>query len=155
MNDKCMNIEIKQQLNEQVLDIYHLIEIADLLRKNPLELKSLIDPNGGKKWENIAMMLPYLPLEMIEENIDHLLEGFMDLNWLGSRVLYAYLPQLDIRILKPALNRVIHHAIDLNDDDWIYFINSFLENESLGMTDFYREEIDLSKNYLVAKRIYE
>lgn len=155
MNDKCMNIEIKQQLNEQVLDIYHLIEIADLLRKNPLELKSLIDPNGGKQWENIAMMLPYLPLEMIEENIDHLLEGFMDLNWLGSRVLYAYLPQLDIRILKPALNRVIHHAIALGDGEWVFFINSFLENESLGLANSYREEIELSQNYLVTKGIYE
>jgi len=36
MDDKCMNIEIKQQLNASVLDIYSLIEIANLLRKNPL-----------------------------------------------------------------------------------------------------------------------
>lgn len=155
MDDKCMNIEIKQQLNEHVLNVYRLIEIADLLRKNPLEFKSLIDPNGGTQWENIAIMLPYLPLEMIEENIDQLLEGFMDLNWLGSRVLYAYLPQLDIHILKPAFNRVIHDAINLGDDDWVFFINSFLENQSLGMIDVYREEIDLSKNYLVTKGIYE
>jgi len=70
---------------------------------------------------NIAMTLPYLPLEMIEENIDQLLEGFMDINWLGSQVLYAYLPQLDIRILKPAFNRVIHDAITLGDDDWVFF----------------------------------
>ncbi len=150
-----MNIEIKQQLNASVLDIYSLIEIANLLRKNPLEFKSLIDPNGGTQWENIAMMLPYFPLEMIEENIDQLLEGFMDINWLGSQVLYAYLPQLDIRILKPAFNRVIRDAIALGDDDWVFFINSFLENECFGMIDAYREEIDLSKSYLVTKGIYE
>lgn len=89
---------------------------------------------------------------MIEENIDKLLEGFMDLNWCGSRVLYAFLPQLDIQILKLAFNQVIHQAITLNDD-WVYSMKTFLENEQVWIESIFSEEIHLSKSYLALKGI--
>ncbi|SPL70453.1 hypothetical protein [Acinetobacter stercoris] len=145
-------VEIKRLLDEDSLYIHSLIDLAFVIKKKlkdkSLEFSSLIEPKSGHQWENIAMMLPYLSKKLIEENIDRLLEGFMDLNWQGSRVLYAYLAEMDIEILKPAFSRTIDQAIKINDSEWVYFLLIFMKDERIDLSHCFDAEIQDCLKYL-------
>ncbi|OTG78031.1 hypothetical protein B9T33_14685 [Acinetobacter sp. ANC 5054] len=137
-----------------IFDIIELsFEIKKLLRNNQLNFSDLINPSSRCEWENFAIMLPYLPIEIIEKNLDQLLEGFMDLNWPGSRVLYGYLCGVEINILKKSFSNVIHNAIELNDSDWIYFLLVFLSDDRVGLENQFTEEISLCKEFLASSNI--
>lgn len=140
-------------ISEKQLYIHDLInlafEIKRKLRSVELDFSALVQPYGGFAWENLTMMIPYLPREIIEENLDQLLEGFMDINWPGSRVLYGYLAEMDINKLKGSFDRVIDKAIEMNDTDWVYFLVVFMTDQRVGMEDYFVYEIE--KSYLFLK----
>ncbi|OTG96816.1 DUF5071 domain-containing protein [Acinetobacter sp. ANC 4973] len=137
---------IIDHLSEQTLYIHDIINLAFIikkkLKKNELDFSSLVDPSGGYQWENFSIMLPYLPKEIVEKNLDKLLEGFMDLNWPGSRVLYGYLAEVEVQKLKKSFKRVIDYAIKTDDSDWLYFIHVFMTDHKVGMEDKFSAEIE-------------
>lgn len=137
-----------------IFDIIELsFEIKKLLRNNSLNFSDLINPSGRYEWENIAIMLPYLPIEIVEKNLDQLLEGFMDLNWPGSRILYGFLSGINIHVLKKSFSNVINNAIEINDTDWVYFLLVFLSDDRVGLENLFTEEIDLCKKFLDSSNI--
>ena len=144
-------------IGEKLLYIHDLIDLAfeikGKLRNKELDFSALIQPYGGSEWENLTMMIPYLPREIIEENLDQLLEGFMDLNWPGSRILYGYLADIDIYKLKDSFDRVIDKAIGLDDTDWVYFLSIFMDDERVGMKDCFIPQIEKSRSFLKSRNI--
>ena len=146
-----------EEISRESLYIFDIIELSfeikKLLRNNQLIFSDLIDSSGKYEWKNIAMMLPYLPIEIVEKNLDQLLEGFMDLNWPGSRILYGFLPGIKINILKKSFSNVINHAIKINDSDWVYFLLVFLSDDRVGLENLFTEEIYLCKEFLASNNI--
>ncbi|KKW79966.1 MULTISPECIES: DUF5071 domain-containing protein [Acinetobacter] len=139
-------------IGEKLLYIHDLIDLAfeikRKLRSRELDFSVLIQPYSGSEWENLTMMIPYLPREIVEENLDQLLEGFMDLNWPGSRILYGYLAEIDIHKLKNSFDRVIDKAIEKDDTEWVYFLCVFMNDERVGMKDSFIPEIEKSRSFL-------
>lgn len=139
-------------MSEKQLYIHDLInlvfEIKRKFRSKELDFSTLIQPSSRSEWENLTMMIPYLPRGIIEEHLDQLLEGFMDLNWPGSKILYGYLAEIDIQILKGSFGRVIDKAIAMNDTDWVYFLAVFMTDQRVGMEDYFVHEIEKSHLFL-------
>lgn len=147
--------EVKQRLKEKDMYIHFLIDLAfdihGLIRCKSLNLFDLISPSANYDWENLTRILPYLPRQLVVDHLDQLLEGFMDLNWPGSRVLYGYLSQVDIEPLKAAFDRVLKKAINLDDSDWVYFLLVFMEDDRVHLQEYFTEEIEQCQSYLKAK----
>ncbi|WP_224963574.1 hypothetical protein [Acinetobacter guillouiae] len=148
---------ILEDMAQDRLDIIDIIdlsfEVKKLLRVNQLNFSDLVNPSGGYEWENFATIIPYLPIEIVEKNLDQLLDGFMDLNWPGTRILYGYLSGVKIDILKESFSNVIKNAIGINDSDWVYFLLVFLSDERVGLESQFTEEIYLCKNFLTSNGI--
>ncbi|GAA5018194.1 hypothetical protein GCM10023206_31540 [Acinetobacter puyangensis] len=152
--------EINKLKKELVKSDLHILDIIDLafiikrlIRDGKLNFMDLIDPVPSMQWENIARILPYLPKSILIENLDYFLEWFMDLNWYGSRILYGYLAEMDIKLLKASFNRVLKKAIDLDDSDWVWFLMVFMKDELVDLEEFFTEEIELGLQYLDSKGI--
>ncbi|OUY08298.1 hypothetical protein [Acinetobacter populi] len=149
--------EVKLKLSEKELYIHFVIDLAftikKLIKDGELDFSTLIDPAPSNEWENLAVMLPYLPKKIVTENLDDLLEGFMDLNWPGSKILYGYLAEMDIEPLKSSFSRVIRKAIDLDDSDWVWFLMVFMKSELVDLEELFLEEIELGLKYLENKGI--
>lgn len=146
--------DVRQQLGQSVLDIHHTIDLAfaikGLVKKERLDFAALIEIAPTAHWHNLAQMLPYLPKKWVIEYLDQLLEGFMDLNWSGSRLLYGYLAELEIEPLKASFDRVTQHAMKINDLEWVYFLLVFMESEGVGYFDAFGTEISTCRKYLEA-----
>ncbi len=149
--------EIKQRLAERDIYIRSLIDLAfeinQLVKTNTIDFSALISPSAASDWENLTIMLPYLSKQIVIDYLDQLLEGFMDLNWPGSRILYGYLSQMEIEPLKASFNRVIKQAVDLDDTEWVYFLLVFMEDDRIDFQNYFIEEIEKSRSYLIQQGI--
>lgn len=157
MTEQIDESSILKIIGEKTLYIHDLInlafEIKRKLRSKEFDFSALIQPYGGPEWENLTIMIPYLPREIVEENLDQLLEGFMDLNWSGSRILYGYLAEIDIHKLKDSFDRVIDKAVEMDDTEWVYFLCIFMNDERIGMKDYFIPEIEKSRSFLKSHNI--
>jgi hypothetical protein len=148
---------ILKRMSEDRLYILDIIEFSfifkKLLKENTLKFSDLVKPSGGYEWENFATMIPYLPIEIVESNLDHLLEGFMDLNWPGTKILYGYLSEMNIGVLKKFFLKAINNAIEVNDSDWVYFLLVFLSDDKVGLVKEFTKEISVCKVFLEANDI--
>ena len=157
MTEQIDESSILKIIGEKTLYIHDLInlafEIKRKLRSKEFDFSALIQPYSGPEWENLTMMIPYLPREIVEENLDQLLEGFMDLNWSGSRILYGYLAEIDIHKLKDSFDRVIDKAVEMDDTEWVYFLYVFMNDERIGMKDHFIPEIEKSRSFLKSHNI--
>ena len=148
---------IKQQIGEKELYIHDIIDLAFTIKKlvsmGLFDFSSLIHLSPKHEWENLTRMLPYLPKQLVIDNLDQLLDGFMDLNWPGSRILFGYLAEMDIEPLKASFNRVVKKAIDLNDTDWVYFLLVFMEGDRVNLQNHFIDEIERCRIYLIEQGI--
>jgi hypothetical protein len=146
---------VKAQLQEKYLYINHMIDLAFVIKRlikcEVLDFSSLIRPSGGSDWQNLAVMLPYLPKSLVVAHLDQLLEGFMDTNWPGSRVLYGFLAEMDIEPLQSSFARVLRKAIDLDDSEWVWFLVQFMKSERVNLAEFFATEIEQGIDYLATK----
>lgn len=149
--------EIKQSLSEKDIYIHFLIDLAfdihRLVRNGNIDFSMLISPSASSDWENLTRMLPYLPKQLVIIHLDQLLDGFMDLNWPGSPILYGYLSQMEIEPLKASFDRVIRKAIDLNDTDWLYFLLVFMEDDRVNLQNHFIDEIERCRSYLIEQGV--
>lgn len=148
---------ILENLSNERFSISELIDISfilkNLLKGNEIKFSDLIKPSGGCYWENFSIMLPYLPIEIIENNLDKLLEGFMDLNWPGTRILYGYLSEMKIDVLKKQFLKTINYAIEINDTEWVYFLLVFLTDNRVGLEIEFEKEVYLCRSFLLLNGI--
>lgn len=148
---------ILENLSNERFSISELIDISFILKKllkgNEISFSDLIKPSGGIYWENISIIIPYLPVEIIENNLDKLLESFMDLNWPGTRIFYGYLSGMKIDVLKNSFLKTINYAIEVNDTDWVYFLLVFLTDDRVGLEIEFEKEIYLCRNFLILNGI--
>ena len=148
---------IRSKLNERDLYIYDIVELAFSIKKlskiEGFDLSALINISPKIEWENFNRVLPFLPKKIAIERLDELLEGFMDLNWPGSRILYGYLAEMDIEPLKNSFSRVIRKAIDLDDSDWVYFLLVFMESDRVDLQSNFLNEIEICRKYLTENGI--
>lgn len=158
MNTSVQDITfIKQQLSEKELYIHFVIDLAftikRLVKNKELDFLLLIEPSPKNEWENLALMLPYLPKQLVLEHLDKLLEGFMDLNWPGSKILYGFLSEMDIEPLKLSFNKTLEKAIDLDDSGWIWSLLVFMKDERVSLEAYFSTEIEQAFNYLTSQGI--
>ena len=149
--------EVVKRLHEKELYIHSVIELAftikQLVDNQSIDFSSLISPSGGSDWENLAMMLPYLPRNLVIAHLDQLLEGFMDLNWPGTGILYGFLSEMDIDPLHASFSRVLKKAIDLDDTEWVWFLLVFMKDDRVNLKAHFSMEIEQSHGYLISRGV--
>lgn len=126
-----MNFNIKTMsysISEQELKS----TIEEILRDDSFDYLKLMQPIEGKDyWENCAKVLCGLDKGKMSQYIPAMLEWLQDLNWPGAVRVLMHLKSFPNEMIKKPLEDAVYRAVETKDDEWLYSLSSFIENEKL------------------------
>jgi len=110
--------------------IEYIIANSDKLTDEDIE--TLIERGCKDTYQNTIKVFSILGYPKVAKAIPSLFMLFQDLNWPGSTDAMNLLSALPLDAYKDDLNMAIKKALDTSDDDWIYGIRTFIENENIS-----------------------
>ena len=92
------------------------------------DLSPLMVANLSKvQFENAAIVLAEIGHPRIDAYIAPMLDWFLDRNWPGAQIIAELLIGGDTEVLLQHLDLALKQAVDIDDEDWIYFLQEFKE----------------------------
>lgn len=83
-------------------------------------------------WDNCAIVLAERTDTELKPYLTGLLEWLQDMNWPGAEDIFERLLEYkDLDALIQALDKCVNHAVDTDDNAWLYWLAELLKYEAL------------------------